>query len=276
MKAMKLKPYLLGTASEAERAAIDRSLLTDNQTLDEVSLAEDELIEAYLRQELLPTEQIQFERFFLADPERQQKLRLARALRRYANDPSKSSVQTMTAAAATTPAIWDWFRRPLWQAAMAGLFLLALFGGVRYWLNRSAPVDIAHSSPSPTIVSGQPAAPPARTGMMDVELSPGVVRAVNTRLKEVRLTPDIGTVRFKLFLRRGDFASYEVTLKADDEAEKKLPGQFTPQTTKDEGRYLIVPVPEPALGTGDYSIRLEGLTASGSERAETYSFTVKR
>jgi hypothetical protein len=267
MKAMKLKPYLLGTASEAERAAIDRSLLTDNQTLDEVSLAEDELIEAYLRQELLPTEQTQFERFFLADPERQQKLRLARALHRYANDPSKSSVQTVTAAAAHTPAIWDWFRRPLWQVAMAGLFLLALFGGVRYWLNRSAPVDIAHSSPSPTIVSGQPAAPPVGTGVLDVELIPGVVRAVNTRLKEVRLTPDIGTVQFKLLLRRGEFAS--------DEAGQKLPGQFKPQTTTD-GRFLIVPVRVSALGTGDYRIRLEGLTASGSERAETYSFRAKR
>lgn len=251
-------------------------MLTDNQTLDEVSLAEDELIEAYLRQELLPTEQTQFEHFFLADPERQQKLRLARALHRYANDPSKSSVQTVTAAAATTPAIWDWFRRPFWQVATAGLFLLALFGGVRYWLNRSAPVDIAHSSPSPTIVNGQPAAPTVGTGVIDVELTPGVVRAVNTRLKEVRLTPDIGTVQFKLFLRRGDFASYEVTLKADDEAEQKLPGQFTPQTTKDGGRYLIVPVPESALRTGDYSIGLEGLTASGSERTDTYSFTVKR
>ena len=276
MREKNLKSYLLGTSSEPERTAIDRGLLTNDEEFEQVLRAEDDLIEAYLRQELSALEQTQFEQCFLADPERQQKLRLALALRRYANDPTKSSPDKVKAVAASTVAAswWAVLRRPVWQWATAcGLLVVALLS-IRAVFNSAEPTQIAHSSPSPTMTIA-PAPVPTGTAVLPVELFPGQTRAVGTNPKDVRLSPGHGTVQFKLLLLKGPYPSYEVILIADDEAPRKLAGQFQPQTAK-IGSYLIVPIPVTALENGGYRIKLEGITPQGTEKADNYAFTVKR
>lgn len=276
MTEMNLKSYLLGTNSEPERTAIDRSLLTNEDVFEQVLLAEDELIEAYLRQELSAIEQTQFEQCFLADPERQQKLRLARALHRYANDPTKSLPDKVMAAAASPAAAswWTILRRPIWQGALLSVLLVVALLSIRAVFNTSEPTHIAHSSPSPAMTIA-PTTVPTGTEVLPVELFPGQTRAVGTNPKDVRLSPGYGTVQFKLLLLKGPYPSYEVILIADDEAPQKLAGQFQPQIAK-EGNYVIVPVPVTALGNGGYRIKLEGVTPNGTEKADNYSFTVNR
>ncbi len=271
MRAMNLKSYLLGTLSEPERTAIDRGLLTNEDEFEQVLLAEDDLIEEYLRDKLSASERRHFEQCFLADPERQQKLQLARALHRYANDPSKSSSGSVTAAtASTSDSWWAMWRRPVWQwAAACGLLVVTLFG-IRAAFYSTAPDQIVHSSPSPTMTV-------APTGTEDVtaELFPGQDRAMGTRSPRVKLSPNTRMVKLTLRLRKPSYPSYQVILQADDEEGQRLPGSFNPQTAPD-GNYLTVPVPTKALGAGDYRVKLEGVTPNGAERAETYYFTVDR
>ncbi len=269
MKDMNFKPYLLGTATDAERTTTDRSLLTEDETFEQFSLAEEDLIEAYLQQQLSPLEQTQFEQFFLLDPERQEKLRLAQALRRYANALSQQKAQ----AAAATAGRWSgMFRRPVWQVALASILLVVTAVGIKTYYNSTAPSQVAHSSPSPTTTIA-----PVATGtdVVSKELTPGQTRAVATPPPTIELGQKIGAVEFKLVLLKDDYSNYEVTLLPDDEASQKLPGQFKSQTT--EGlTYVLVSVPATALGRGDYRIKLDGVTPQETEEAARYSFTVKR
>jgi hypothetical protein len=271
MREMNLKSYLLGTLSEPERTVIDRGILTNEDDFEQVLLAEDDLIEDYLQDNLSAIERLHFEQCFLADPERQQKLQLARALHRYANDHAKNSSGSITAAAVSTAADswWAVWRRPVWQWATAcGLLVVALFG-IRAVFQPTVPDQIVHSSPSPTITVA-----PMGTEIVPAELFPGQVRAIGTTSPRVKLSPNSRTVQLTLRLRKRAYPSYQVTL-LDEEAEQKSLGAFNPQTASD-GDYLTVPIPITALGTGDYRVRLEGITPNGTERAETYYFTVDR
>ncbi len=280
MRDQEFKTYLLGTATEAERAAIDRSLLTNEGKFEQLLLAEDDLIEASIRHELSPAEQTQFEQFFLADPERQQKLRLALALHRYANDPSKSSFGNVKLAVTVTAVVpwWAVLRRPAWQLVMASVLLVVALVGLKAFFYPSEPDQIAHSSPAPALPKATiaPSTVPVGTAVLSVELLPGQTRAAKAKPKAVQLTPDHGTVQFKLYLLKKAYPAYKVVLQADDEAGQKLTGQVKPQTSQD-GNYVIVTIPITLLlGSGDYRIKLEGITPNGSEPADGYWFTVKR
>ncbi len=274
MREMNLKSYLLGTSSEPERVAIDRRLLTNQAEFEQVLLAEDELIDAYVRQELSAVERRQFEQCFLADPERQQKLRLALALHRYANDPAKISPGKVKAAAVSaTDSWWAVWRRPVWQGATACAVLVVALLGFRAFLNSAESTQIAHSpSPATTMT---PTTTPSGNAYLSVELFPGQTRDIKTKLKEIQLTPGQDTVQFKLLLNLKTYPTYEVTLQPDDEEGKKLTGTFQPQITA-EGNHLSVRVPVSLLENGDCRIKLGGVTPQGTEKAETYAFTVKR
>lgn len=261
------KSYLLGTATESERSAIDRSLLTNDEVFEQILLAEDELIEAYLQKELSVVEQTQFEQCFLMDPERQQKLQLARGLHRYANNPINKPQPIRDT---TPPSWWMIFRRPVWQLAIVCLLLLVAVICIRSFLTPPSLPQVAQTGATPT----QPVLPiPTGTKVLDVELFPGQVRAIGPSNEPITVSADTGTITFKLHLSEASYQSYEVILQADDEDEIKLPGQVKPHVSKEE-IYVTIQVPAATLGKGGYRIKLNGITEGRVTRAEGYFFTV--
>jgi len=74
--------YLLGELSETEEAQLEQQYLRDEALHQELLLAEDELIEAFLRNELPAEERRRFENHFLASPVRRERLETARAMLR--------------------------------------------------------------------------------------------------------------------------------------------------------------------------------------------------
>lgn len=262
MREIKFKNYLLGTISELERTAIDHSIITNEEEFEQLLMTEDDLIEAYLREALTVTERTQFEQFFLADPERQQKLRLARALHRYANDPTKSSPVQEKAAATNATAIpwWSIFRRPLGQLAMAGVLLLVVVLGYQSLVK----------SPAITIQ-------PTGTEVAFIELTPGKTRSVGKKPDPINLSPNIGTVQIKLHLKEPIYPEYEATLLPDENSDEgqKLTGRFKPQKEK-ELTFVLITIPVTMLQNGESRIKLEVVPATGTESVGTYSFTVNR
>jgi CHAT domain-containing protein len=80
-----LRQYLLGAPLDAaQRQDIEERLLTDDDFYEEIEIAEDELVEQYLDDELSADEQAQFKHHFLSTTERRQKYSFARALKRRA------------------------------------------------------------------------------------------------------------------------------------------------------------------------------------------------
>jgi CHAT domain-containing protein/lipopolysaccharide biosynthesis regulator YciM len=77
-----VRQYLLRQLSEDEQRIIEQRLLTEDDLFEELEIAEDELIDEYLAGELSVDEHKTFEQNFLVAPERKQKLRFAKALKR--------------------------------------------------------------------------------------------------------------------------------------------------------------------------------------------------
>lgn len=88
-----VRHYLLEQLSASERETVKLQLLNDDSLAEELEIVEDELIDEYLANELSATERAQFEKTFLADPERERKLRASLAFKRHfaQNPPSPPS-----------------------------------------------------------------------------------------------------------------------------------------------------------------------------------------
>jgi tetratricopeptide (TPR) repeat protein len=92
------KRYLLKQLTAAEQQDVELRLLSDDGFAAEVEIAEDELIDEYLDQELSQAERVHFEQNFLITPERHSKLISAQAFKRYlerippAPSPQKRSI----------------------------------------------------------------------------------------------------------------------------------------------------------------------------------------
>ena len=78
-----LKSYLLGELGPDERHRLEQRLMTDSDVFEELHRIEDELIDDYLEGGLSGRERERFENFFLAAPERKQRLSFAKSLKRY-------------------------------------------------------------------------------------------------------------------------------------------------------------------------------------------------
>src|SRR5688572_8010268 len=78
-----VKRYLLKQLTVAEQHDVELRPLSDDGFAAEVEIAEDELIDEYLDQELSREERVHFEQNFLITPERHSKLITAQAFKRY-------------------------------------------------------------------------------------------------------------------------------------------------------------------------------------------------
>ena len=87
-----VRKYLLGTLDdEIELRQIEESIMLSDEFEDQISIAEDELIEEYLDGELSAQEAENFKAFFLASPQRKEKFGFVNNLRRYSAEHKKQT-----------------------------------------------------------------------------------------------------------------------------------------------------------------------------------------
>src|SRR5215510_10955017 len=79
---IELRRYLLGTLSEKEEARHEELLLTEESYFEQLVLAEDELIDEYLRGKMTERDKERMEQHFLKSANHQERLELGRALSR--------------------------------------------------------------------------------------------------------------------------------------------------------------------------------------------------
>ena len=123
-----IRLYLLGKPDERGRDEFEQRLFADDEFLEEVMAAEDQLIDDFLTGDLTPNEVAMFEKNFLVTDERRQKLRLGKTLRTYAKQAS-----VPVAKAKPSPARWSWRQwfspSILRPAAVAAVILILGAGG---------------------------------------------------------------------------------------------------------------------------------------------------
>jgi hypothetical protein len=72
--------YLLGNLAESEAERLDQLSITDQEFGERLRAVENDLVDAYVRGELLEKDRMQFQAHYLATPNRQEKVRFAKAL----------------------------------------------------------------------------------------------------------------------------------------------------------------------------------------------------
>lgn len=126
----KLTKYLLGELSEADAEAFDEASFSDARFADDLSAAENDLIDAYLQNELKGAEREKFETVYPATKHRREKVEFARSLQTFAEKEISAAKPEKESAGFF--ASWNIFNNRAWQFGFAAAALLVLFFGI-FW-----------------------------------------------------------------------------------------------------------------------------------------------
>lgn len=142
--------YLLGDLSEDEKTRMEEAYFADDAKFEELELAEEELIDAYVRQELSPEEKEKFKARLMRSPRLVERINFAQALAEKADStllPDEDFVESgfvepspIFVSRESEPRSGWWarlFSKPAFQAAFATCVVLLLVGGVTFrygWL----------------------------------------------------------------------------------------------------------------------------------------------
>jgi hypothetical protein len=266
--------YLLGRLPEIEREQVEERIFAEDGYFERLSLLEDQLIDAFVRDELPARDRSDFERYFILSPRRREKAKFSALLSR----------------AAKRKAPW-WkpfadilrFRAPLMRVAFAGISLVALVGGslLTYQVIRlqREVAGLASALESATKeneelraraeTQGPPpaAAPPGASPIFSLLLSPGLVRGGG--VPELRLTPTAQAVRFTLKLPPSEpYSAYRGVLKDASHNELWTGTAYALRPPSDSVR---LQVPARVLAPGTFYVLLQGRIAGGEyEDLATY------
>ncbi len=237
-----VRQYLLGQLSADSQRSFEENLMTEDTALEEVGLAEDELVDAYLAGRLTNEDRERFEQHFLATPERQSSLRFAKALRRY--------VETNRVDDAS-PVGGSWshlLSLPTWPTRIAAFaVLLVVVGGLWIYLTRNTrPQNFA-------------------TVTLSISSSNRAEGAAATRL---RMPLSADALRINLLLPDGASSrdGYRVELENDLGETRSV------DVASHDARSVTVVIPASQVNRGQYALKLFAKAPDGSERRVNGSY----
>jgi hypothetical protein len=263
-----IRQYLLGQLLQEDSARLEERLLMDGGFYDELLIAEDELIDLYLRDKFSATERQSFEMHFLSAPERKQKLRFARALHKYVGlaaesieeqKPEDALTKTRRVAKLPPTKNFFWFL-PFTNRTVSYSFaaaILLVIGGVS-WL----------------VFNNWRHSPPVQSGnVLTVVLMPGVTRDSGTT-PTVRIPPGTAAVQLQLALGASQYQSFRAELLTSEHVSI-LVRQDLKSETQGREKFITLRLSPAILKRDDYQVKLSEQLPDGSyEDTGRYSFRV--
>jgi hypothetical protein len=289
-----LTRYLLGKLSEQERIEVEDRYISDGEFFDELAVAEDELIDAYVRAKLSANERQLFEQNFLSSPARQQRVKSARALMRFAD----------THAATARVSFWQRFRSvfsldsPAMGLALATGFMMLVVGGALLVIQMSnlrsdlkglqseqlaqndkteeLKQSLAQQKQQNQALNESLARERAERGQLEQEVARlreqqqqqappvvalgfGGIRSGTGSLTEAtRLTVPAGaeTVKLQLDLLKDEYQNYLVVV--EDAQQREIWRSWLQSTKVAKGKAVVVRMPSRIFTTGQYKLTLSG------------------
>lgn len=303
-----MKRFLPGDLSEAERAEIEDRFLANDDFFQELLIGEDDLIDAYVRDELPAAERALFERYCLSTQHGRQRVEFARTL--FNSISGKMETVATTREQYTTISWWRsvfgkvFGGRPALGFTLAAALLVIVLGGL--WLlrerartrftpeteqarqttpqaalpNESTPstnTALEQEPPHPEKESANSAPPretPKKTSpvVATFTLQPGMVRG-ESGSGPLTLSSGATEVRLRLLLEGGEYKQYRATLSTAE--GRKLWGRVVTKGTSNKSASLMLSLPANLLKSGDYVIDLSGANDYGKWESDAdYSFRV--
>ncbi len=307
--------YLLGQLAEDRREEVEKRLLIDDDYVDEISMAEEELIDDYVRGVLDQRERAQFELNFLTTSEQSKKVAFARSLNRYIQaEPVGKPVKPVVtpekrsrlrsflfAAGAQGPAL-----RLAYAAAALIILAGATWLAIRLWQQQHEPAPTVAEQPT-TQPTEQPSPPQIAQQNNNAASNNNTAQAPDRQNKNAApspappepsrpvvatfvLTP--GGVRSggqtpKVVLQRGaksvrlrlaiddSATTYRATLLSDQGTSIFSSDSLRARTARD-GKSVLLEVSADALSDGDYRVKLSAARDGRYEDVATYYFRVEK
>lgn len=259
------KLYLLGQLDQTSLTQIEQELLTSATRYDEILLAEDELTDQYLANELSEDERRNFEKHFLSTPERLQKLRFARTFRRYVGEAALQDATPQSVERTPTPF------KPIAKKPGLLSFLPIQNPVAAYAL--AAAVVIAFIGISWMAFNSLKRTPRGSGNLLIVSLTPGLTRE-NGETKSFAIAADTESVQLNLELPANEFPGYEAELLTSERESLLVKADLRPESVEGK-RSINFTIPAELLKRNDYRVRLSGRTAAGTyEPLSSYTFRV--
>lgn len=247
-----IRRYLLNPPTSEAHEQIEQRLLVEDGFLEELEIEEDELIDKYLSNKLSEDERKRFEYNFLASPERQQKLRFARSLKRYV---LTTAIQDTSFSGAPLTRFWG---NQTWVPRVALAIGMVVVAAGAFWLFRT------YNSPPPTFAT------------LILAISVENNRAGGVQAEKLNLKPNLSELRLSLRLPEGaeGAAHYRVSLDNLDN-ERREPRSLEP--TRQAAQSLLLVIPANQLERGRYALKLFVIKSDGTEQriAGAYYFDVE-
>jgi hypothetical protein len=260
----KIREYLLGKSTSEDSVLVEERFLADDTFYQQLLVVEDELVDQYLAGLLPEAEREPFENYFLASPERREKLRFTRNLKKYVSRAGADQSPVADLANVVAPrnisrppqrpqkkfSFWS-HPIPSYSLAAAAVIVMALVGVNVYW----------NTLPQ----SGK---------VLAVELLPGVTRGDAT-IKQIKVPADTGTVQLKL--RGSNFSSYQTfraIIQTPDGSEISRQDNLRPDPASSDR--IICPVSATLLKPGDYNLKLSGLNQGEYQDIARYYFHISQ
>lgn len=229
-----LRQYLLGQVAGDQQEITEKRLLTDDEFFEELEIAEDELIDEYLSNELSSEQRQRFEQFFLISPERQDQLKFARALAQRTPPPFPSELTWID----RLRMAWN-SQTPLFHAAAVAALVVIVVGA--FWALR------------PLLNRSQTFA----TYTLTVSSANRGEGVQGTRVK-LPLTADRLRLQLKLPEGTGPAASYRVELVTENGGNKTV--EVVSQTPDS----VVVEIPASQFTRGLYAFNVSAVKPDGS------------
>jgi hypothetical protein len=248
--------YLLGSLPDSESERFDALSVSDAEFADELSAAENDLVDAYIQGGLSGETLARFEAHYLASPLRREKVEFARAFQTYGEGQVPEPAPAATKREPATAGFFTWLglitnqtAAVRWSLAFAASVLLAAGA---WWIFQGG------GNPS---VASFVLTPPLRGEDQITTLS------IPRRTTEVRI---------QLQLESDDYPSYRVALKEDAAATELWDTATLTASGKGEGKVLEVRVPAKLLKSKIYSLVVTGIGRDGTtELVSDYPFRME-
>lgn len=294
--------YLLGDLKEEEQQQLEKQLMTQNDLFARLQILEDELIDEYVEDTLSPQDREGFEKRFLSNPERRQKLSFAEALRGYVAGMHEGQ---------QAPSFWQSLLvalRPQSLVLRYGL-PMALLGVVAYGLWMGGTIRRLHSEVAQ--IRTQQGAWQAREQQLHQQLEqqrqrnqelkqqltaaqaqhktsvspspvlaafalmPGLVRDSGTTNRVV-ISSGTSLAALRLELADNRYQNYRAVLQDSEGSEIWTLNKAKPERTGTD-QVVVLTLPVNILPRGDYSLKLSGVNNTGAyDPLGNYYFRVLR
>ena len=273
-----VRRFLLNDLPEAERVEYEQSFLADEDLAAQTLVVEDELIEEYLRDELLSADRQRFETAYITHLRRRERVLALKAVIAAADAEGKTQPKQASP-------IWPrWsvsrgFPRLLPRLVFASVLLIAIAITAWWLLPRirrpdskvaeanthlpqrpvaESPTPLSMLAPTPSVTASprstpSPESPSSRPVVATIVLQPSLVRDPSAA-KRLVVPYSVKQIRLQLILEDPAYKTYVVAVSTVD-------GKVVWQGKGIAGtrRVIEVSIPAHALPTNDYLVELQGL-----------------